>query len=42
VDAESITGAPRLYTRAGMHVDQQFIIYRKELRPGADYSERSE
>jgi mycothiol synthase len=41
VDAESITGAPRLYTRAGMHMDQQFIIYRKELRPGADYSERS-
>ena len=40
VDAESITGAPRLYTRAGMHVDQQFIIYQKELRAGVDYGQR--
>jgi mycothiol synthase len=41
VDAESITGAPRLYTRAGMRVDQQFIIYQKELRAGVDYGQRA-
>jgi GNAT superfamily N-acetyltransferase len=36
VDAESLTGAPRVYTRAGMHVAQNFVIYRKELRAGED------
>jgi mycothiol synthase len=38
VDADSPTGAPRLYTRAGMHVAQNIILYRKELRAGKDYS----
>lgn len=38
VDAESPTGAPRLYTRAGMHVQKSYLVYRKELRPGADFS----
>jgi mycothiol synthase len=36
VDAESITGAPRLYGRAGMRVSESFIIHLKELRPGVD------
>lgn len=36
VDSESPTGAPRLYSRAGMHVDRQYLLYRKELRPGRD------
>jgi hypothetical protein len=36
--ADSPTGAPRLYTRAGMQVDQNIALYRKELRPGKDYS----
>ena len=36
VDAESLTGAPRLYARAGMHVAKNFTIYRKILRPGAE------
>jgi mycothiol synthase len=36
VDAESITGAPRLYGRAGMRVRESFIIHLKELRPGVD------
>jgi ribosomal protein S18 acetylase RimI-like enzyme len=36
VDAESLTGAPRVYARAGMQVAQNFVIYRKELRAGAD------
>lgn len=36
VDAESPTGATRLYERAGMHVAQQHATYGKELRPGDD------
>jgi hypothetical protein len=38
VDAGSPTGAPHLYTRAGMHVSQRISLYRKQLRPGKDYS----
>jgi ribosomal protein S18 acetylase RimI-like enzyme len=41
VDAESITGAPRLYGRAGMRVRESYAIYLKELRPGTDLSVRS-
>jgi mycothiol synthase len=41
VDAESITGAPRLYGRAGMRVRESYIIHLKELRPGIDLSVRS-
>jgi mycothiol synthase len=41
VDAESITGAPRLYKRAGMRVRESYIIHLKELRPGIDLSTRS-
>jgi mycothiol synthase len=41
VDAESITGAPRLYGRAGMRVRESYAIYLKELRPGEDLSVRS-
>jgi mycothiol synthase len=40
VDAESITGAPRLYGRAGMRVRESYIIYLKELRPGVDLGMR--
>jgi mycothiol synthase len=36
VDAESLTGAPRLYGRAGMTVRMSYLRYRKELRPGHD------
>src|SRR5215211_5991782 len=42
VDAESITGAPRLYGRAGMRVRESYIIHLKELRPGVDLGKRSE
>lgn len=40
VDAESLTGALRLYESAGMHdeVEHRFIRYEKELRPGRDLS----
>ena len=40
VDAESITGAPRLYGRAGMSVRESYIIHLKELRPGVDLGMR--
>ena len=35
VDADSLTGAPRLYARAGMHVTREYDSYRKELRPAS-------
>jgi mycothiol synthase len=37
-DSESSTGAPRLYSRAGMHVTKSYVLYRKQLRPGTDFS----
>src|SRR5215216_7363019 len=40
VDAESITGAPRLYRRAGMRPRESYIIHLKELRPGVDLGMR--
>lgn len=36
VDAQSLTGATRLYERAGMHVTMHAAIYQKELRPGSE------
>jgi mycothiol synthase len=41
VDATSLTGATRLYERAGMHVDRQSHAYEKELRAGKDLSTQS-
>jgi mycothiol synthase len=41
VDAESLTGAMRLYERAGMRVAREFLRWEKELRPGADLSTRA-
>jgi mycothiol synthase len=38
VDASSLTGATRLYEKAGMRVLRQFDNYEKELRPGKDVS----
>ena len=40
VDAKSLTGAKRLYEKAGMRSDpeHQYSIYEKELRPGVDLS----
>lgn len=31
VDAESLTGTPRLFERAGMQVKRSYILYQKEL-----------
>lgn len=36
VDSSSSTGAPRLYTAAGMDVTQRYIVYTKTLRAGRD------
>jgi len=41
VDAESLTGALDLYKKAGMHVQRQFDLYEKELRPGEEISVQS-
>jgi ribosomal protein S18 acetylase RimI-like enzyme len=36
VDAESLTGATRLYEKAGMHVVLESATYDKKLRPGVE------
>lgn len=41
VDAQSLTGATRLYERAGMHVVHRQIAFEKELRPGNNLSTQS-
>ena len=41
VDAQNLTGALRLYESAGMHVDQAYDTYEKELRPGTEISVQS-
>jgi mycothiol synthase len=41
VDAENLTGALRLYEKAGMRVHMQMDLFEKELRPGAEISVQS-
>jgi mycothiol synthase len=41
VDAENLTGALKLYKKAGMHIHRQFDLYEKELRPGVEISVQS-
>jgi mycothiol synthase len=41
VDAENLTGALRLYEKAGMHVHMQFDLFEKEIRPGVEISVQS-
>ncbi|MCC6617233.1 MAG: GNAT family N-acetyltransferase [Anaerolineae bacterium] len=40
VDASSLTGATRLYERAGMSVNTRYDLFEKELRPGVDTTTR--
>lgn len=40
VDAENLTGALRLYQKAGMHVDYENCYYEKELRSGKDLANK--
>jgi mycothiol synthase len=39
VDAQSLTGATRLYQRVGMKVAMEYVFYQKELRFGREISE---
>ena len=41
VDSQNLTGALRLYERAGMHVARQFDQYEKEFRPGKELAVES-
>lgn len=41
VDAQNLTGALRLYEGAGMHVEQAYDTYEKELRSGTEISVES-
>jgi mycothiol synthase len=41
VNSQNLTGATRLYERAGMHVARQYITYEKELRAGIELSTRA-
>ena len=36
--SQNLTGATRLYERAGMHVARTYISYEKELRAGIELS----
>jgi mycothiol synthase len=36
VDAQSLTGATRLYEKAGMHIQRQYDTYELELRPDVE------
>lgn len=40
VDADSLTGATRLYEKAGMHVTRTMATYEKRLRDGTDLRNR--
>jgi GNAT superfamily N-acetyltransferase len=41
VDTQNLTGATRLYARAGMHPVERHHLYQLELRPGIDLSVQS-
>jgi len=41
VDSQNLTGATRLYERAGMHIALQSDTYQKELRAGKELSTQS-
>lgn len=41
VDAQSLTGATRLYQRVGMHSDKESYTFEKELRAGRELSTQS-
>lgn len=41
VDGSSLTGATRLYERAGMIVEREYNRFEKELRPGIEMSRQS-
>jgi hypothetical protein len=40
MDSENLTGALRVYERAGMRAVRQSVFYEKELRAGTDLATR--
>lgn len=38
VGADNLTGATKLYTKAGMHISRHLMMYEKELRVGREYA----
>jgi len=36
VDSNNLAGATRLYEKAGMHVQREYVTYESELRPGEE------
>jgi mycothiol synthase len=42
VDASSLTGATKLYEKAGMSVERAWDVYEKELRPGVELSNQGQ
>jgi len=40
VDGSSLTGAVRLYERAGMHIQHRTFVYEREIRPGVELSKQ--
>jgi mycothiol synthase len=38
VDSQNLTGATRLYEKAGMQIKRQYDQYEIELRPGRELS----
>jgi ribosomal protein S18 acetylase RimI-like enzyme len=41
VDSKNLSGATRLYKKAGMQVTQELAVYEKELRAGEELSKQS-
>ncbi len=41
VDADSLTGATRLYEKAGMHMQRRYEKWEKELRPGVELARQT-
>ena len=41
VDSQNLTGATRLYEKAGVRVHQQLATYDLELRPGEEISKQA-
>ena len=41
VDTQNLSGATRLYKKAGMEVDREFVVYEKELRAGKELSKQT-
>lgn len=41
VDTQNLSGATRLYKKAGMEVAREFVVYEKELRAGEELSKQA-